>query len=117
MPFSDLKTEGSNLDKITILTPFFKYVFIFKYFRLNSAYFDMNNKENDYTTWKIREDGEHIQTLDYIFHTPELRVESVLEMPEETSFRRNYPERLPNLAYASDHFSLVADLKLTDAKL
>jgi len=85
--------------------------------RLNSAYFDMNNKENDYTTWKIREDGEHIQTLDYIFHTPELRVESVLEMPEETSFRRNYPERLPNLAYASDHFSLVADLKLTDAKL
>ena len=90
---------------------------LFKYFRLNSAYFDMNNKENDYTTWKIREDGEHIQTLDYIFHTPELRVESVLEMPEETSFRRNYPERLPNLAYASDHFSLVADLKLTDAKL
>ena len=57
----------NNFTRLMLL--FFKYVFIFKYFRLNSAYFDMNNKENDYTTWKIREDGEHIQTLDYIFHT------------------------------------------------
>ena len=83
--------------------------------RLNSAYYDLKNKENDYTTWTIREDGEHIQTLDYIFYTPEqMKVESILEMPSGAQIGEN---RLPNLAYASDHFSLVADLKLIDAKL
>ncbi|QQP37938.1 Uncharacterized protein FKW44_018385, partial [Caligus rogercresseyi] len=63
----------------------------------------------DYTTWKIREDGEHIQTLDYIFHTPEsLDLLGVLDMPEEEEIGQS---RLPSLSYASDHMSLVADFE------
>ena len=84
--------------------------------RLSSAYKDLKNQENEYTTWKFREDGEHIQTLDYVFYSPEqMKVESVLEMPTGAQIGEN---RLPSFSYASDHFSLVADLKLTgNAKL
>lgn len=104
-----------------------------------------NKKEPKYTTWKIREDGEHIQTLDYIFyHSPstktstdtysedvenentydridsnsrsfphpvcsEVEVENVLDFP---SGEQISADRVPSFAYASDHFSLVADFKL-----
>ena len=79
-------------------------------FRLASAYNEILNKEPDYTTWKYREDGEHIQTLDYIFYSPEqFRVDAVLEMPTGEQIGEN---RLPSLSYASDHFSLVTDLRL-----
>lgn len=80
-----------------------------------SAYVDSYNKEPDYTTWKIREDGEHIQTLDYVFYTPDqLKVEAVLDMPTGEQIGEN---RLPSLNYASDHFSLVADFKLVRSRL
>ena len=80
------------------------------FFRLSSAYKDVLNKEVDYTTWKFREDGEHIQTLDYIFYSPDcMRVDSILEMPTGDQIGEN---RLPNFNYASDHFSLLADLRL-----
>ena len=101
-----------------------------------------HQKEPRYTTWKIREDGEHIQTLDYIFyHTPsttnihpetdhdddiynniediskstnhnlcnEIQVEKVLDFPTGEQIT---PDRVPSFAYASDHFSLLADFKL-----
>lgn len=79
--------------------------------RLSSAYaaaFD--GKEPKYTTWKIREDGEHIEILDYVFYSHDkFQVASVLDLPtgEQIGF-----DRLPSLAFASDHFSLVTDLKL-----
>jgi hypothetical protein len=39
-------------------------------FRLSSAYTSaFGGIEPKYTTWKIREDGEHKQILDYIFHS------------------------------------------------
>ena len=77
---------------------------------MSSAYKDVLEHEPNYTTWKFREDGEHIQTLDYIFYTPDqLCVEAVLDMPTGEQIGEN---RLPNLAFASDHFSLVADLRL-----
>ena len=80
------------------------------FFSLSSAYKDVLNKEVDYTTWKFREDGEHIQTLDYIFYSPDcMRVDSILEMPTGDQIGEN---RLPNFNYASDHFSLLADLRL-----
>jgi len=80
------------------------------FFSLSSAYKDVLNKEVNYTTWKYREDGEHIQTLDYIFYSPDcMRVDSVLEMPTGEQIGEN---RLPNFNYASDHFSLLADLRL-----
>ena len=103
-------------------------------------------KEPSYTTWKIREDGEHIQTLDYIFyHSPDscmfgqdisaedtednihynelqdesqftsqslcsnIKVEKVLEFPTGEQISA---DRVPSLAYASDHFSLIADFKI-----
>lgn len=81
-----------------------------KTMRMSSAYKDVLEHEPNYTTWKFREDGEHIQTLDYIFYTPDqLCVEAVLDMPTGEQIGEN---RLPNLAFASDHFSLVADLRL-----
>ena len=48
--------------------------------------------------------------LDYIFYTPDqIRVDAVLEMPTGEQIGEN---RLPSLSYASDHFSLVTDLRL-----
>ena len=72
---------------------------------LNSAY-----APDTYTTWKIREDGEHKQTLDYIFYSGDrMSVEAVLEMPSGEDIGG---ARLPSAAFASDHLSLVADLRL-----
>ena len=69
-------------------------------------------KEADYTTWKIREDGEHCQTLDYIFYSEDkLQANQVLDFP---SGEQIGPHRVPSLAYSSDHFSLVADFTILD---
>ena len=85
----------------------FHYFFLFS---LSSAYKDVLNKEAEYTTWKFRDDGEHIQTLDYIFYSPDqMKVDSVLQMPTGEQIGEN---RLPSFNYASDHFSLLADLRL-----
>lgn len=87
--------------------------FVYGCSRLVSAYRAVsdNDEEPGYTTWKIREDGEHIQTLDYIFHSDDhrLKVRSVLDFPEKHQIGE---DRLPSLAYASDHFSLVCDFDL-----
>ena len=83
--------------------------FIFP-FSLDSAYANENGEEPAYTTWKIREDGEHIQTLDYMFHSKDkVKVTSTLEFPTEEQLGEG---RVPSHAYASDHFSLVADFVL-----
>eukprot|EP00095_Tigriopus_kingsejongensis_P005846 maker-scaffold697_size109876-snap-gene-0.26 protein:Tk05846 transcript:maker-scaffold697_size109876-snap-gene-0.26-mRNA-1 annotation:"Nocturnin" len=78
--------------------------------QLQSAYASVDGNEPTCTTWKIREDGEHIQTLDYMFYSADqLEVEAVLDFPSGEEIGQN---RLPSLAYASDHFSLVADFTL-----
>ena len=58
--------------------------------------------------FRIREDGEHIQTLDYVFYTddhndddtsrvaPRLQVESVLDFPSGQDIG---PDRLPSERY------------------
>merc|ERR1719188_2267187 len=59
---------------------------------LNSAY-----PTDTYTTWKIREDGEHKQTLDYIFYSSAaLSVDAVLEMPDGDAIGQ---ARLPSAAF------------------
>lgn len=62
-----------------------------------------------FTTWKIRESGEQKGILDYIFHSPGLRVAATLDMPSEDQVG---PGRLPSYAFPSDHLSLVADFCL-----
>jgi len=78
---------------------------------LQSAYKIAENEKEDslqYTTWKIRETGEQKHVLDYIFHSPQLETISTLEMPTEEQIGE---DRLPSLQFASDHLSLVADLR------
>jgi len=63
----------------------------------------------EYTTWKIRDTGEQKHILDYIFHSPELETVTTLAMPSEHQIGS---DRLPSLQFASDHLSLVADIRL-----
>lgn len=81
---------------------------------LDSAYRYLSNKmlEPPYTTWKIREDSEYCQTLDYIFFTRNsLKVDSVLQLPTSEDIGEG---RVPSYRYPSDHFALVADLHITE---
>ena len=73
---------------------------------LGSSY---DNSSLDYTTWKIRDTGEEKQVLDYIFHSDDLRTLRTLGVPSEEEVG---DQRLPSLAYASDHLSLVADIQI-----
>ncbi|XP_056136990.1 nocturnin-like isoform X2 [Lampris incognitus] len=77
---------------------------------LDSAYKKLSGdglSEPEYTTWKIRPEGECCSTLDYIWYTQsKLSVEAVLNMPTEEQIG---PNRLPSFNYPSDHLSLVCD--------
>jgi len=74
---------------------------------------DVEDEENDkvleYTTWKIRETGEEKSVHDYIFHSPQLETVSTLDMPSDHQVGQ---DRLPSLQFASDHLSLVADIRI-----
>ena len=75
--------------------------------QLESAY---KTDDTEYTTWKVREQGgEQKNTLDYIFHSKGVEVTATLDMPTEEQVGA---ERLPSLAFPSDHLSLVADFLL-----
>jgi len=69
---------------------------------LASAYPD----STPFTTWKIRETGEQKSTLDYIFHSAGIQASATLDMPTEQQIGI---DRLPSLAFPSDHLSMVAD--------
>eukprot|EP00435_Cladocopium_sp_Y103_P002399 s3079_g1.t1 len=69
---------------------------------LRSAY-ATGSAEPTYTTWKIRPKGEIKRTIDYIFHSSSLRPSSILSLPSDAEMA---PERLPRLAYPSDHMAL-----------
>ncbi|XP_068207202.1 nocturnin-like isoform X2 [Palaemon carinicauda] len=78
---------------------------------LDSAYTVLNGgEEPPYSTWKIRESGEHCHNIDYIFYTPRnLCVEGGFDAPTEEDLG---PCRAPSFAYPSDHFSLICDFSL-----
>lgn len=82
--------------------------------KLTSAYSVLNGgKEPPYSTWKIRGDGEMRHNLDYIFYTHEqLVLEGGVDAPTEEEIG---PERVPSLAFPSDHFSLVCDISFAKA--
>ena len=86
---------------------------VYKEFRdselnLHSAYSmaDPDKKEPPYTTWKIR-DKEICRTIDYIWYTRDnLQPINLLQIPTSEQIG---PDRLPSMAYPSDHISLAAD--------
>jgi len=120
---------------------------------LVSSYANVRGKEPEFTSWKFRIDDDNSlakanqvkkvvkefkYTIDYIFHSKDLKSMAVLEMPEEKeidedqSFAnvdiRNVDEQvetakrrclLPNKRCASDHLSLVVEILLppTDAEI
>jgi hypothetical protein len=50
---------------------------------MSSAYTSaFGGVEPKYTTWKIREDGEHKQILDYIFHSKDRLQVSIFDHTE-----------------------------------
>lgn len=80
---------------------------------LASAYatIDEEGKEPDYTTWKVREEGEVCHTIDYVFYTKDtLKPEAVLEFPTGEEIGEG---RVPSFSYPSDHFSLVSDFRFS----
>jgi len=113
---------------------------------LVSSYAHVRGKEPDFTSWKFRIDednsvynakqvnkvvNEFKYTIDYIFHSKELKSLAVLEMPEEKEIDHfdNFAKvnisdveeqvkvakrrcLLPNERCASDHLSLVVEILL-----
>lgn len=69
-----------------------------------SAYAGLLHGEPDWTTWKVRKTGEVRRTIDYVWHSPELRPVSCLSIPDDD---RVEPDRFPSMQYPSDHLSLV----------
>lgn len=99
--------------------PVYSTILNHKSLGLASAYANLNpdksapseNREPEYTTWKVREEGEVCHTIDYIFYSGDsLKVEAGLEFPtgEEVG-----PGRVPSFRYPSDHFSLVCDFRIS----
>lgn len=65
--------------------------------------------EPEYTTWKIREDGEVCHTIDYVFYTKNsMEVHNCLMFPDGDELGK---DRAPSFKYPSDHFSLVCDFE------
>jgi len=65
----------------------------------------------EFTTWKVRETGEQKHILDYIFHSSDsLETVSTLDMPSEEQIGES---RLPSIAFASDHLSLLAEFSFS----
>jgi mRNA deadenylase 3'-5' endonuclease subunit Ccr4 len=78
---------------------------------MRSAYADAEGKEPNFTNYaRIREDPPFIDTLDYIFLSPEWSVKGVKSLPH----RDDADGPFPNLAAGepSDHILIAADLEL-----
>ena len=64
----------------------------------------IDGSEPPLTTFKIR-DSEKCCTIDYIFHSPNLPVSAILDIPKKIDFG---PVGLPCEVYPSDHIALYA---------
>lgn len=70
----------------------------------------MASREPEYTTWKIREEGEVCHCIDYVFYSKDrFSVDNCLMFPAAHEVGKN---RVPSFQYPSDHFSLVCDFKI-----
>lgn len=74
---------------------------------LKNSHVSATGENPDFTTWKFRPaDREVKHTIDYIWHSPNLRVTGYVKIGDSDSIPEN---RLPCLQYPSDHLSLVFD--------
>lgn len=74
-----------------------------------SAYKQQNGEEPDFTNYaQIRDDPVFIETLDYIFYSPSLKLTGVVELPH----RDDVKGPLPNKEEPSDHILLGATFEL-----
>ena len=76
--------------------------------KLQSCY-ARSSVEPEFTTWKLRPKGEVKRTIDYVFHSPSLRPEAILQLPDASEMPQ---ERLPSHSYPSDHLALGVDFAL-----
>ena len=74
---------------------------------LQSAYpLPGSSCESGWTTWKRRGAAEVKHTIDYIFHSANLRVTGLLAPPKDADLE---PARLPGFRYPSDHLAIMAE--------
>lgn len=94
------------------IEPVYGTILNYEPLNLASAYATIGNgEEPDYTTWKIREEGEVCHTIDYVFYTKNtLKAEAVLNFPSGDEIGEG---RVPSYTYPSDHFSLVSDFRIS----
>lgn len=73
---------------------------------LQSAYKSATSEEPSFTTFKIRPNGDVKHTIDYVWHSTNIKVTGYLQVPEQDEIGC---DGLPCMAYPSDHLSLIFD--------
>lgn len=81
--------------------------------KLASAYSVANGgKEPEFTSWKFREAGESIYSIDYIWYTSnQLAVSAVWSLPSREDIGMN---GLPTMSYPSDHLAIGAEITINE---
>ena len=78
---------------------------------LQSAYVTSTGREPNFTNYSWAKEGPmFIDTLDYIFHSPEWTVKGVGLLPH----REEVNGPLPNKSESSDHLLIAAELVVRD---
>jgi len=78
---------------------------------LRSAYAEANGEELNFTNYaKVQEQPVFVDTLDYIFLSPEWKVDGVRDLPH----RDDIEGPLPNKDEPSDHILISAQVTLRD---
>lgn len=75
-------------------------------YSFQSAYKTASQSEPNFTTFKVRPNGEVKHTIDYVWHSSNLQVTGYLETPDEDDIGS---DGLPCMSYPSDHLSLIFD--------
>jgi len=74
------------------------------------AYRSIGHGLPSFTTWAGWASGDFRAVCDHIFVKGAVEVMAVLDVPDSATFAAEFPERLPNDYFPSDHISLVVDL-------
>jgi len=134
---SDLNAEATAADYEALAYPYFVKS------GMVSAYQNVLKREPPYTSWKFRiDEGSHVSeakkvkewkyTIDFIFHSEELKSLNILQVPDEKDIDNAYGEKpedgedviafarrrrlLPNERCSSDHLPILAEILLPPGK-